>query len=117
MESTETIFQSKNANNDSDYQSFLIQLKKDNQQRCRDAIFSDSSKRFYDSALAVLTNEPQPFSDLKSKVNAVTGLDDAWAILTGLVEAGLARMDEIDFTMSGANIKKNVKHSFQLIPQ
>jgi hypothetical protein len=101
-------------NEDEEYQEFLKQNKIESQLSCRDTIFSESSKEFYESALALLTNEPQPFSELKEKVNQVTGLDDAWAILSGLVQAGLARQDEIDFTMQGKNIKKNVKYSYQL---
>ena len=100
--------------NDTEYQQFLDNKRIEDQEKAKALIFSEGSKAIYTAVLQLLTKEPQPFSELKSKVNKATGLDDAWHILSGLVQAGLAKTTEISFEISG-QIKKNVKFSYSLV--
>jgi hypothetical protein len=100
---------------DQEYKDFLANHKREEQETTYNNLFSGDSKPIYEAALNTLTNEPQPFTVLKKIVNNATCLDEAFAILDHLVQAGVAVSTEIDHKTSGVRIKHSVKYAFALI--
>ena len=78
-------------------------------------LFTGESKGIYQAALAILTPELQPFAKLKAKINQATELNQAWAILSHLIEAGLVKSKEIECTLTSTKIKTNVKRAYALV--
>jgi hypothetical protein len=110
---TDTLFAPKSE--DQEYKDFLTNHKREEQEATYKNLFSGDSKPIYEAALNTLTKIPQPFTVLKNLVNKATGLDEAFAILDHLVQAGVAVSTEIDHKMSGVKIKHSVKYAFALI--